>query len=45
MKKQSLKKLQKLKLNKVPVSKLQVKGGVEAAGESAFNTTCPFCDQ
>jgi hypothetical protein len=44
MKKQKFKKIKKLKLNKVPVSKLNVKGGLAAAGESDFNSVCPWCD-
>lgn len=41
MKKQKLK---KLKLNKIPVSKFNVKGGlVPFRGESDFNTVCPMC--
>jgi hypothetical protein len=43
MKKQELKKIKKLKLNKIPVSKLNVKGGLEPVGESDFNSVCPMC--
>ena len=42
MKKQDLKKLKKLKLNKTPVAKM-IKGGLTPRGESDFNTVCPMC--
>lgn len=40
MKKKSLK---NLPLNKIVVSNLKIKGA-RAAGESYFNTVCPFCN-
>lgn len=40
MKKKSLK---NLPLNKTVVSSLKIKGA-RAAGESHFNTVCPFCN-
>ncbi len=40
MKKKSLK---SLLLNKTVVSSLKIKGA-RAAGESRFNTVCPFCN-
>jgi len=40
MKKQNLK---NLALNKIAVSNFEIKGA-RAAGESHFNTVCPFCN-
>lgn len=41
MKKQNLK---NLALNKISISKLDIKGGLKAPGESDFNTVCPMCE-
>lgn len=41
MKKQNLK---SLKLNKVSISKFEIKGGRAPRGESLFNTVCPACE-
>jgi hypothetical protein len=42
MKKQDLKNLKKLKLNKVPVSTLTMKK-IVGGGESDFNSVCTMC--
>jgi hypothetical protein len=42
MKKQNLKKIKKLKLNKIPVSTLTAQK-IVGGGESDFNSVCPMC--